>query len=450
MIQSIRRFLLVSLLIAITIASSVTAIGNYLLDEKIIQPYLDMQLIKIHNFIERLNRISSTGNITQYKITEYLKLEPTPHFIFQVWDAKGKLILHSHNNIKVVLKDTPDGFSDIEINNEDWRLYSGIDAENHHKIIVGELYEIRNQLADLITRNNAYILLVTYPIFGILIWLIVGFSLRSVNRMTREISNRASTHLEPVDEKNTPIEIKPLVTELNSLFIRLKHEFDRNKRFAGDAAHELRTPLAAIKTQVQVALKATTKEEQQHALMKVVQGVDRSSHVVAQLLMLSRLGQEEELSDVHPVDLHKLTVEILTFLVPIALEKQIDIELAQPPARTVIIGNDTALGILIRNIVDNAIRYTPIQGSVKVSIINQQSAIILRVEDTGPGIPPELRERVFERFYRVLGTQASGSGLGLAIVSQIAFLHHATLSLNTPQNGIGLQFDVIFHTKKER
>lgn len=448
MIRSIRRFLLISLLVAITIASSVTAIGNYLLDEKIIQPYLDEQLIKIHAFIIKINRLSNTSNLAKSEIVEYLKSESTPHFIFQVWSPSGKLLIHSHSNINIILENIPEGFSDIEINNNDWRIYSGVDSYSHNKIIVGELYEIRNQLADLITRNNAYILLVTYPIYGILIWLIVGFSLRSVNRMTSEISNRASTYLEPVDDTNTPIEIKPLVAELNSLFIRLRLAFDRNKRFAGDAAHELRTPLAAIKTQVQVALKANNEPDRLQALAKVVQGVDRSSHVVAQLLTLSRLGQEEELNDIHPVDLYKLTVEMLTFLVPIALEKQIEIELSPPPARTVILGNDTALGILIRNIVDNAIRYTPENGSVTVTILNDHSHIILRVEDSGPGIPIELRERVFERFYRVLGTNASGSGLGLAIVSQIADLHHADIALNTPSNGIGLQFDVIFPVNK--
>ena len=144
------------------------------------------------------------------------------------------------------------------------------------------------------------------------------------------------------------------------------------------------------------------------------------------------------------MDLHKLATEIIAYLAPHALEKNIEIELAPPPHDSIILGNDTALGILIRNVVDNAIRYTPPQGEVKVSIIDTDSQIILRVIDTGTGIPVELRERVFERFYRILGTKASGSGLGLAIVSQITTLHHAEITLSTPSNGIGLQFDVAF------
>jgi two-component system sensor histidine kinase QseC len=306
------------------------------------------------------------------------------------------------------------------------------------------LYDIRNKLADDITKSNAYILLLTYPLFGFSVWLIIGLALRSITRVTTEISSRASTYLEPVKAENIPIEIKPLVVELNQLFIRLKLAFERNKRFAADAAHELRTPLAALKTQAQVALKAETEADRDYALIKVLQGVDRSSHMVAQLLTLSRLGQEEALSDIKPVDLHKLAAEIIAYLVPVALEKSIEIELASPPTTTTIMGNDITLGILIRNIVDNAIRYTPMNGEVKVQLLRNTEQVILRVTDSGPGIPAEYRERVFERFFRILGATAPGSGLGLAIVAQIADLHGAKINLGSASHGTGLLFEVIF------
>ncbi len=449
MIHSIRRFLFISLFISITIASSVTAVGNYLLDKKIIKPYLDDGLIRVFRIIQKLNEVSVIDKQTNKKIQSYLATDTSNSFMFQIWDNKGKLLFHSANSHTVSLKDAPTGFSDLTIQDSDWRAYTKNNIKLNTKIIVAERYETRNQLSDLITRNNGYILLVSFPIFAILIWLIVGLALRSVIRVANEISNRASTHLEPVDDHDIPVEIKPLVTELNHLFNRLKLAFDRNKRFAGDAAHELRTPLAALKTQAQVALIADNLTDRNHALNKVLEGVDRSSHVVAQLLTLSRLTQEETLHDVNPVNLQKLATEIIAFLVPIALEKNIDIELALPPPHVIILGNDTILGILIRNIVDNAIRYTPQKGAVKIAILNHKKEIIFRVTDTGPGIPLELRERVFERFYRVLGTQAAGSGLGLAIVSQITELHHATIHLNTPDNGMGLQFDIVFPMFKD-
>lgn len=452
MIRSIRQFLLVSLFISITIASSITAIGNYILDRQVIQPYLDEKLEKFYIIVEALNQSTKNYKNIESEVESHLReLEPTAsqHLLFQVWSEQGKLLLHSNNSFFKSLFNAPTGFSDIQINGDDWRVYANYDTKYGVKIVVAELYDIRNKLADAIARNNAYILLVTYPIFGILIWIIVGLALRSITRVTSEISNRASTYLEPVEETNTPIEIKPLVSELNELFTRLKHAFERNKRFASDAAHELRTPLAALKTQAQVALKADNDADRSHSLHKVIQGVDRSSHVVAQLLTLSRLGQEEALDDMHPVDLHKLATEIIAYLVPIALEKHIEIELMPPPPHVMVLGSDTALGILIRNVVDNAIRYTPPYGQVKVQLINKENHVILRVTDTGPGIPIELRERVFERFFRILGTTASGSGLGLAIVNQIAELHHATISLDTPPNKVGLQFDIIFSALKD-
>ena len=451
MIRSIRRFLLISLLVSITIASSITAIGNYLLDKQVIQPYLDDQLIKLFTFIEIISHTANQNSTIQTKIYSYLNTTENTgakNLLFQVWSKEKKLLLYSENSPDESMLDAPLGFSDIEIKNNDWRVYAAIDTHTQNKIIVAELYDIRNKLADDITRNNGYILLFTYPIFGILIWIIVGLALRSITRVTSEISNRASTYLEPVPAENIPVEIKPLVAELNQLFLRLKLAFDRNKRFAGDAAHELRTPLAALKTQAQVALKSANEAERLHALQNVVKSVDRSSHIVTQLLILSRLSQEEELNDLNPVDLYKLATEIIAYLVPVALEKSIEVELSPPPDNAMVFGNDIALGILIRNIVDNAIRYTPEKGDVKMKIIHENDHVIFRVTDSGPGIPVELRERVFERFYRIIGNTGQGSGLGLAIVSQIASLHHAKIKLGTPPNGIGLQFDVEFLSYK--
>jgi two-component system sensor histidine kinase QseC len=448
MIHSLRQFLIISLLISITIASSITAVGNYILDKQVIQPYLDEQLENFFSFVETLTLTIETDRAAKMEVLKQLSPTSTAPMIktlsFQVWDMHGHKVMESRNHLPETLKNATKGYSDLQFDGNNWRVYMDYDRKHQFKIIVAELYEIRRQLANDIARNNAYILLVTYPVFGLLIWFIISLSLRSVVRVTGEISNRASTYLEPVAEKKIPIEIKPLVTELNQLFIRLKLAFDRNKRFAADAAHELRTPLAALKTQAQVALHAGTDQELKNALQKVLLGVDRSSHIVTQLLTLSRLTQEEGLKDIHSFDLHKIATEIIAFLAPQALEKGIEIELSAPPKNTIIEGNETIIGILIRNIVDNAIRYTPKGGSVKIQILNDHEQVIFRVIDTGPGIPAELHERVFERFYRILGTTASGSGLGLAIVSQIAELHKANICLSVPESGTGLQFDVIF------
>lgn len=447
MIKSIKYFLLISLLLSITIASAINGIGNYLVDEKVVQPYLDSQLVRTSSLIEILNKYADISPKAREEFLNYLHSStPITHLqlAFQVWDKNGEMKLNSSPHLNLPLKAAPEGFSDFQYNNQEWRIYSKVDSNTGIKIVVAELYNLRRELGDDIAHSNANILLITYPVFGILVWLIVSFALRSVTRVTNEISHRASTFLEPVQLTEIPIEIKPLVAELNELFIRLKLAFERNKNFAADAAHELRTPLAALKTHVQVALMADNEADRNKALQSVIESVDRSSHVVAQLLTLSRLGEEEHLIDMKPMNLHKLTTEMMAYLAPHAIEKDIEIELAPSPEHPYIVGSDIALGILIRNIVDNAIRYTPPQGEVKVTILETDFQIILRVTDTGSGIPPELRERVFERFFRILGTKASGSGLGLAIVSQIAKLHQAQITLSTPVNGHGLQFDVAF------
>lgn len=447
MIRSIRYFLLISLLLSITIASAINGIGNYLLDEKVVQPYLDGQLLRVSTLINIVYQSTSANAIARNDVMKYLH-ETLPvtkqKFLFQVWSSKQQCLLNSSPNTKLNLQNSPLGYSDLEINNQDWRVYATQDAKTNSKVVVAEMYTLRRELADDIAHSNANILLITYPVFGILVWFIVTLALRSITRVTNEISNRASTYLEPVQLTEIPIEIIPLVAELNRLFIRLRLAFERNKRFAADAAHELRTPLAALKTHVQVALNSDNEQDRNKALEKVIQSVNRSAHVVDQLLTLSRLGEEESLTGLKPVDLHKLATEILAYLAPHALEKDIDIELLPSPPSPIVLGNDTAIGILIRNVVDNAIRYTPHKGEVKVGLIDNGSKIIFRVTDTGSGIPIELRERVFERFYRVLGTKASGSGLGLAIVHQIAALHHAEIELSTPSNHPGLQFDVAF------
>jgi len=413
MIHSIRKFLFVSLFTSITIASSITAVGNYLLDKRIIQPYLDGELIKIHSVLDKLNEIANIDNLTKTNLEKYLEAASYPDFMFQIWSADGKLLFHSRNeNFKISLKNSPKGFSDLRINEYDWRIYSATSEKTKNIIAVAEIYNIRNTLTNLITKNNAYILLATFPFFALLIWIIVGLALGSVNKVTKEISDRASYYLEPVNTKELPIEIKPLVIELNNLFARLKHAFDRNKSFSADAAHELQTPLAALKTQTQVALRATSDDERTKALNKIIAGVDRSSHVVKQLLILSQVDQAQFLNDPKKIELHSLAGEILALLAPKALDKNIDIELCETSKKYYIYGNEIILGILIRNIIDNAIRYTPQGGRVSVEVTNKGKKIIFRVIDSGPGIPLRHRKKIFQRFYRIYGTKQTGSGLG--------------------------------------
>ncbi|MCX7125819.1 MAG: ATP-binding protein, partial [Gammaproteobacteria bacterium] len=234
------------------------------------------------------------------------------------------------------------------------------------------------------------------------------------------------------------------VGELNSLFGRLQAAFEREKRFTADAAHELKTPLAALSTQTQVALRAKTDDEKKEALLKVLFGVRRSTHVIQQLLTLSRMEPDASLTDTTNLNLAKHAADIAAMLAPEAIEKNIELELLSPDSKATIKGSPTAIDILIRNLVDNAIRYSPPDSFVSIDIHEDNKNVTLIVRDNGPGIPEKLRKRVFDRFFRVIGNNTIGSGLGLSIVQQIAKLHHAQIELHTPADGKGIEFKIVF------
>ncbi|STY29017.1 sensory histidine kinase in two-component regulatory system with QseB [Legionella wadsworthii] len=456
--SSIRKFLLINLLLAITITTTLTAIGNYYLDQKDIQDHLDSlmavsalsyQALLGDDLHQRpLSKIQEALETIPQKIDTYyqkrfLNEEPPENYLdkfnFQVWTNGGKLLLHSSSAPKIPLTSEVDGFSDKKISTQDWRVFTTYNDKAGIRTVLAERYDTRNELGHRIAQDDLYIMLLTFPLSGLLIWIIIGRGLDSLDKVAEEVANRAPSHLEPVDLHEVPEEIKPVIDELNKLFFRLKEGFEREKRFAADAAHELRTPLAALKTQAQVALHSNDIEEKNQALQKLIASVNRSTHIVQQLLTMSRLVPEAaHMEEKDEVNLSRLTREILAMLAPAAVEKQIDLEFESDVENLTVFGNSTALGILIRNLVDNSIRYCNEHGRIIVRLTEIQHEIMFEVSDNGPGIPAELQSRVFERFFRVLGNKSPGSGLGLAIVQQIAELHGGRLVLDTPKEGTGL------------
>ncbi|MFZ4076763.1 MAG: ATP-binding protein, partial [Legionellaceae bacterium] len=337
------------------------------------------------------------------------------------------------------------GFTNIVKDDQKWRIFSTDNKQTGARVILAERDDTRNELGKRIAQDDLYIMLLTFPLSGLLIWIIIGRGLDSLDRVAEEVANRAPSHLEPVNLQNVPQEIKPVIDELNNLFKRLQNGFEREKRFTADAAHELRTPLAAIKAQAQVALNSQHIDEKNAALQKLIASVNRSTHIVQQLLTMSKLVPEvPENTTFDTVDLARATRDILAMLAHAAIEKTVELEFKQETDAPFVSGNPTILGILIRNLVDNAIRYVKDQGSVLVRVYEENQQIVLEVSDNGPGIPKELHARVFERFYRVLGNKSTGSGLGLAIVQQICTMHHAHIKLSTPDLGTGLIVRVYF------
>jgi two-component system sensor histidine kinase QseC len=466
MTPSIRTFLLINLLLSITLITSLAIIGNLFLEHKDLQKHLNAQLtvgaLTIRAFVsddiskrnlaiiqKEINKLPDVAE--EYYENDHKKIfSPTYELIqFQIWDDKLNLVLHSSTAPKQPLSNGKPGFSTKWIDGQLWHVFTTYDKNLGLRVDVAERSDFREELEGRVTQDSIFIMLITYPFLALLIWIIVGRGLDSIKQVTNEIRQRAPSYLEPVDLEAVPTEIKPLIDELNILFKRLREAFEREKRFAADAAHELRTPLAALRAQTQVAMKAVNEIEMQDALGKVLVGVDRSAHVVQQLLTLSRMVPQATIKEFEKVNVVKQAKDIIADLAPVALDKNSEIELIAPDTDAIIMGYPTAIAILIRNLVDNAIRYTPDGSLVKVSIYSENGLVFLKVIDNGLGIPEELRGRVFERFFRVLGNKTMGSGLGLGIVQQIVEIHDAQIHLGAPEIGTGLEVTVVFTQSNE-
>lgn len=463
MAPSIRTYLLINLLLSVTLITSLAIIGNLFLAHKHIQAQLDAQLIRTtlrmeaffsphftKSELKTMQRQLNNENVKAQEVKNISKPDleaiktATNSLNFQIWNQKGELILRSKNAPQTPYSKGQTGLSTIWHQGESWYINTGFVPSNNYTIMLAERADYRQELENRLTQDSIIVMLVTYPFLGFLIWIIVGRGLDTLRRVAREVHQRAPAYLEPVDLESVPSEIEPLVSELNSLFRRLKAAFDREKRFTADAAHELKTPLAALSAQTQVALRAATDKEKKEALLKVLSGVRRSTHVVQQLLTLSRMEPEAGLTETHQVNIAKEAAEVAGMLAPEAINKNIELELLAPDSKACIEGNATAIAILIRNLTDNAIRYSPNDSMVTINIEENDKNVFLTVTDNGPGIPEKLRKRVFERFYRVLGNNTTGSGLGLSIVQQIVKLHQGEIKLRTPKSGQGTEFQIIF------
>lgn len=361
---------------------------------------------------------------------------------FQVWANGRSLLLHSSDAPNSRLSETEEGFSDANINGRTWRVFGVWDAQREYLVQVGEAVEAREHLALEILKKLVQPLLFSIPLLGILIWVAVGASLKPVGRIGAALARRDPGFLAPIEDE-VPVEIAPMVDRLNILLGRVQSSLDNERRFTSDAAHELRTPLAALKTQLQVAKGAGTDMEREHAISHALQAGDRATRLVEQLLTLSRLDHDTLLQHAEPVDLHQIAAGVLAESAPAASGKHIRLSLTGKPGAAVT-GQAGLLGILTRNLVDNAVRYSPPDTEVEIRIGKEHGRTTLEVRDQGPGIPASERENVLRRFHRLAGEDTSGSGLGLSIVSRIAELHQAKLELLDGGNGQGLRVKVTF------
>jgi len=363
------------------------------------------------------------------------RLEETGHkyqkkLAFQLWDDEGRLLLRSPQAPLHRLAEV-DGFSESAGSGMDrWRYYSQWDRQGRLRVQVAEHHYLREDLSGHIAGRLLMPALFGLPLLGAWIWFTTRRSLSPLDEIAAEIAARTPDRLDQVSPAVAPQEIGPLLAAMNALFRRVSGAMEQERRFTADAAHELRTPLAAIVAQAQVALRARSAAERDHALEQIVTSGRRAGRLVEQLLTLARLDPAIGLP-LEPVRLDLLAAEECAGQGATALERQIALEL-NADGQVIVSGNADMLRVLLRNLLDNALRYTPQGGKVSVSVTAQS----LAVADNGPGIPAEERANVLRRFHRLAGQEIEGSGLGLSIVARIAELHGARLELADNQPGL--------------
>ena len=456
--HSLKEVLLFALLSATVLIWGVTAYVSYKVtrDEvvKLFDAELEQSAHALYSFVGHLLYEGSLYELWDLDSPD--KTLPTDQFVskyrkkiaFQLIYKDEGLILRSKTAPELPMSNSLNGFTKTEVNGYLWHVFSISNEKDEYIIHVGQRDDIRRELKDEIASHLIRPLLVSLPFLGLVIWLIVGRSLKPVNRLAQQLAIREANYLKPLSTKRLPTEIVPVVEELNKLFSQLEKAFENERRFTADASHELKTPLAGLLTQAQVALRTTDESVRRQALSRIEQAVKRMTSMVQQLLTFSRIESDPSYLTKQSVELHQEVIQLIADLEPEARKKKINMSFENNYSGTVIV-NSLLINILIRNIIDNAIKYTPPGGEVVISL-SQQAGVLLNVEDSGPGIAVEQYEDSYKRFYRCVETanKVQGSGLGLSMAKRIAVLHEAELSMDRSRFG-GLKMGLHLPKKVE-
>lgn len=434
---SIRRKLLLTLLLALLAAGFASAAATFFSAQAEFSEFLDKHLQETAESLAESVRSSMPFNSPDH--LTIVGDAPSYRIIVQVYDSAHNSLWQREGAPALPLPEGP-GFGTAKVDGKDWRTYSA--AAGPLVITAGQDLGVRTSLAATAAFRILQPVCLLLPFIAIAVWIVVGTGLAPLERTARSVARRSPTSLEPLSTKGLPAELAGLVNAINDLLKRLAESLSAQQRFASDAAHELRTPLTALKLQVQLAQRAKTPEAQQKCFARLNEGINRATRLVQQLLTLARLDPETAKKPMTTIDLAELAESVREDMTPIAGQKRISISVSARPAS--IDGMEDAIRLMITNLTDNAVRYTPEGGRIEISTTTESGLSVVRVSDSGPGIAPEERERVFDRFYRALGTKTSGTGLGLAIVKRIVDIHHGTISIEDGLDGCGTTFRLAF------
>jgi two-component system sensor histidine kinase QseC len=363
---------------------------------------------------------------------------------FQVHDSSGRVLVRSASALDVPFAPLDPGFTTLDIGGHDWRVFTLRAGDAW--VQVAERDDVRGELAEKLAFAAAAPLLAGIPLLLVLLSLVIRHGLTPLSALAHQVAARQPGSIAPITLARNPAEIAPLVEALNGLLSRVRDALERERRFTADAAHELRTPLAALKVHGQNAARASSAAEREVSLQRMLQGLERTVYLAEQMLAYSRAAAPGDASRQERVALAPLLREATEGIEPRAREQGCRVETVVDPAaaEAAVSGDRQNLLSLVTNLLDNAVRYGPERGRVRADLRREGNAVMLSVSDEGPGIPTGLRKRVFESYYRIPGTAGSGGGLGLAIVREIAETHGARVAIEDGPGGRGTQVVVRF------
>lgn len=431
---SIRSFLFRLLLATIILTLFISVLQGYKAGSSEIQQQMDAKLAGLATLL-------SHQVIDDHAVVH--SLPAGDKFVFQLFSAQEKLLQYSTGN-KQPLAPLQAGFGETNINGYRWRTYGFFNPQNKHWVIVAERLDIRFALVEQIIVKALAPIIIEIPIAALLIWWIIGHGVKPLYRLSHALRNKADNDLSALKIDQPYAEVEQVVQSTNSLLKRLTLSFEREKRFASDVAHELRTPLSVLKIDL---FNAQQKAQNNAADMaRLHQGVNRMEHLLQQILTLYRTAPDQFMARFATQDLYAIAQQVIADHYQHIDRKMQSIELEGTSC--VLEGDQAALEILVTNLVSNANKYTPKGGVIHVAVLVENETIMLQVEDSGAGIDKALYERVFERFYRVDGDRHAsnelGCGIGLSIVKHIVELHKATISLHPSRFATGLKVQVAF------
>lgn len=426
--NSIRRKLLAWLLAAVMLAGLAAAWGVY--------RQARAELDEVFDYHLRQMALSLRDSSFGVPVVDPTELASEFDFSIQIWGRDGSRLYFSRPDV-VLPNHARLGYDNIQTRDGHWRVFAI--QERGTTIQVAQPMTIRNRLAAGSALRTLVPFLLLLPALGLLVWITVGRELRPLESVAQAVRRRNASALDPLPEAQLPDEVSPLVSALNGLLERLGRALTAQRDFVADAAHELRTPLAALRLQMQLAERAASEADRAAAFAALGSGLTRATRIVEQLLTLARQEPDAAAPALEAVDLAALARSVVGERSPLADDKSIDLGVGDAESLTVQADPD-GLRIALANLVDNALRYTPRGGRVDVVVRREGDVAVLEVIDNGPGIPATERERVFDRFYRRAGAvgDGTGSGLGLAIVREIARRHGATVTLGDAPGGQGL------------